>query len=130
MNINFELQKVDAAYINTLVALVEACRAQQVNINEVQFFQNGWRVTFESYEGDAICHDWSYGSPCYFGKHDNDWNRTGDWETIGFPWDRHDVTVHDAGELAFFLHCLNEGLAPWENDPDWDEDLDGENPYD
>ena len=43
---------------------------------------------------------------------------------------RQSVSVHDAGELAFFLHCLNEGLAPWENDPDWDEDLDGENPYD
>lgn len=126
----FELQKVDAAYINSLVALVEACRAQHVNINEVRFFQNGWHVTFENYDGDAVCHDGSYDSPCRFGVHNNDWSSVGSWETMGFPWDYHDVSVHDAGELAFYLRCLNEGLAPWEKDCGWDEDLDGENLYD
>lgn len=116
----FEMNMVDGAYVNTLVDFINACRAQGVEIDKVNTFQNGWLITFEGFNGDAICHDGSYGSPCYYGDmtdaHKNDWSRTGEWETIGFPWDGDDVSVHTSGELAFYLHCLKLGLAPWDNE--------------
>lgn len=67
----FTLRQIDACYINSLVALVNACRANGVHINTVETYQNGFRVTFESYCGDAICHDGSYCNPIsnrYFEK--------------------------------------------------------------
>lgn len=112
----FTLQQVDGAYVNSLVDLVNACRAQNVDINEVRLYQNGWHVTFKGHEhADAICHDGSYGSPCYMAEylgegHDNDWSRSGKWETIGFPWDNNDVSVHDAETLAQMIHALNCGI--------------------
>ena len=120
---HFTPMQIDAAYINTLVELVSACRAQNVEIDKVSTFQGGWHVTFKDHEGaDAICHEGSYGSPCYYCmnvNHQNDWSRSGSWETIGFPWDGDDVSVHDANELAFYLRCLDNGLAPWgENEED------------
>lgn len=105
------LQQIDGAYINALVDLVIECRKNKVKINTVQAYEGGWRVTFEQYNGDAICHDASYGSPYNsFPKknHYNDWNISGFWETIGFPWDNNDVSVHSAEELAFYLRALNE----------------------
>ena len=133
----YEHTPVDAAYVNSLVELVNACRAQAVTINTVYAYQNGWCVTFEGYEGDAICHDGSYGSPCPYWRGDqhlNDWNASGAWETIGFPWDGDDVSTHDAAELAFYIHCLDCGVAPWETDEDEDnipDDVDETNydPY-
>ena len=118
-NMHFTPMQIDAAYINSLVELVNACRAQHVELDKVCAFQGGWHVTFKNHEGaDAICHDHSYGSPRYgafFDKNvpNNDWSRSGSWETIGFPWDGGDVSVHDADELAFYLRCLNNDLAPW-----------------
>lgn len=108
----FTPMQIDAAYINSLVELVNACRAQEVELDTVQTFQGGWRVTFKGYDGDAICHDHSYGSPCYGAffderAHSNDWSRSGSWETIGFPWDHDDVSVHSAEELAANLLILN-----------------------
>ena len=104
---------VDGAYVNSLVELVNNCRVVGVKINTVQTFLNGWRVTFEDFEGDAICHDRSYGSPCSpngaFVNPDNDWYASGMWETIGFPWDNDDVSVHTAFELADLLYELKEG---------------------
>jgi len=124
-NMHFTPMQIDAAYINSLVELVNACRAQQVELDKICAFQGGWHVTFKGHEGaDAICHDNSYGSPRYgafFNKNvpDNDWSRSGKWETIGFPWDNDDVSVHDANELAFYLRCLDNDLAPWdENEED------------
>ena len=117
----FSTKQIDAAYINSLVDLVNACRFRGVEIDKVCHFQNGWHVTFTGHpHADAICHDGSYGSPCYMagylGKgHDNDWSRTGKWETIGFPWDYNDVSVHTAEELAFYLWSLNNGKTPWED---------------
>lgn len=49
-------------------------------------------------------------------KHHNDWSEIGQWETIGFPWDYDDVSMHTAEELAQMLAKLNRG----END--WDEE--------
>ena len=120
----FVLQQIDAAYINSLVDLVNACRYRHVKIDKVCHFQSGWHVTFAGHpHADAICHDGSYGSPCYMAGylgqgHDNDWSRSGSWETIGFPWDYDDVSVHTAEELAFYLWSLDNGKTPWENNED------------
>lgn len=116
--ITFTVQQIDAAYINSLVDLINTCRELGVKIDKVCHFQNGWHVTFTGLpHADAICHDGSYGSPCYMagylGKgHDNDWSRSGSWETIGFPWDYDDVSVHSARALAHMLNAL-------QNDFDW-----------
>lgn len=114
---------VDGAYILALCELVDRCRAHGVKINTVRTFQNGWSVTFENFNNaDAVCHDGSYGSPCYLGDiadtHHNDWSQlTGyRWETIGFPWDNGDVSVHSASELAFYLAELKRGRTNWEED--------------
>lgn len=118
----FSTKQIDAAYINALVDLINACRKFKVELDKVQHFQNGWRVTFKGYSGDAICHDGSYGSPNYAPKYHsettnlNDWEQSGPWETIGFPWDGDDVSVHDALELAAFIASLNDGEAIWEEE--------------
>lgn len=114
---------IDGSYVASLVELVNACRAHGVNINTVQSYQNGWRVTFEDFKGDAICHDGSYGSPYYHDyfnedKYENDFNKTGLWETIDFPWDYDDVSVHTAEELAENLATLKRGENPWKVDED------------
>ena len=100
-NYAFTPRQIDAAYINSLVNLVNICRELNVKLDTVQTFQNGWRVTFEGFEGDAICHDHSYGSPCYGGS---------SWETINFPWDNDDVSVHDAETLVHMIAALRDGL--------------------
>lgn len=113
---------VDGAYVLALCELVDRCHAYGVNINTVQTYQNGWCVTFENFDGDAVCHDGSYGSPCYFGDmmdaHRNDWTKRSGykWETIGYPWDHDDVSVHSASELAFYLAELKRGRTNWEED--------------
>lgn len=121
---DFTMKTIDAAYINSLVDLVNACRENNVEINEVRHFQNGWHVTFTGYpHADAVCHDGSYGSPCPFwlgeNRYKNDWTcHSGLWETIGFPWDYDDVSTHNAQELAHYLAALNRGEAPWKNNED------------
>jgi len=119
----FTPKQIDGAYVNALVDLVNACRANNVEIDKVCHYQNGWHITFAGHpHADAICHDGSYGSPCYMadylGKgHDNDWScRFSKWETIGFPWDYDDVSTHDPEELALYLRGLNEGNTPWEDE--------------
>lgn len=124
----FTLDQIDAAYVNSLVDLINACRMVGVEVDKVCHFQNGWRVTFKGFDGaDAICHDGSYGNPIsnrYFDpdKYHNDWNEHGDWETIGFPWDYDDVSVHSAQELALYISTLKNGANIWERDEDEDED--------
>ncbi len=113
--IAFTNQQIDAAYVNSLVDLVNACRKHNVIIDKVIHYQHGWVVTFEGYKGDAICHSGSYGSPCYGGLYDssiedNDWNNCGSWETIDFPWDNDDVSVHTADCLAKMISALNHGI--------------------
>ena len=113
--IAFINQQIDAAYVNSLVDLINACRKHNVDIDKVAYYQHGWIVTFKGYKGDAICHSGSYGSPCYGGLHDpsredNDWNNCGSWETIDFPWDNDDVSVHTADCLAQMISALNHGI--------------------
>lgn len=117
----FTALPIDAAYVNSLVNLVNACRENNVTIEKVNHYQHGWAVTFKGYEGDAICHSGSYGSPCSMGLYNseierNDWNDCGLWETIGFPWDYGDVSTHTAEELAKMIHKLNMGINEWDNE--------------
>lgn len=121
--IAFTTQWIDAAYINSLVNLINACRALNVKIDKVAHYQHGWIVTFEGFDGDAICHSGSYGSPCYGGLYNsgiehNDWNDCGRWETYGFPWDNGDVSVHSARALAHMIDALRGGFD-WENYEDY-----------
>ena len=112
---------IDAAYINALVELVTACKKYDVKIDSVMSKLGGWIVTFVGYEGDAICHDSSYGSPNYgrFGKKSNDWSKSGPWETYEFPWDNGDVSVHSAEWIAKSIHRLDKGEMYNE---DWEEE--------
>lgn len=112
----FSPKPIDAAYIVALTELVNACRAYHVEIDRVSHFQNGFHVTFKGFtNADAICHDHSYGSPCYGGilddrAHKNDWTiEDVQWETIGFPWDGNDVSVHSSIELAAMISAVNHG---------------------
>ena len=119
LKVDFTPRQIDACYINSLIALVNACRKMHVSIDTIQAYQNGWVVTFENFNGDAICHDGSYGNPIhnrYFetDKHHNDWTEIGEWETIGFPWDGDDVSTHSAEELAAFLAALRDGINIWD----------------
>lgn len=124
----FTPDQIDAMYVNSLVDLINACRVAGVEVDKVCHFQNGWHVTFKGFEGaDAICHDGSYGNPIhnrYFeeNRHHNDWTEYGNWETIGFPWDYGDVSVHSAQELALYISALKNGSNVWERDEDEDED--------
>ena len=69
-DMTFVQQEIDGAYINSLVRLVNACNLMGVELDKVSFYQNGFRVTFKGYDGaDAICHDGSYGSPCYMARY-------------------------------------------------------------
>ena len=117
--IAFINQQVDAAYVNSLVDLINACRENHVAIDKVAYYQHGWCVTFKGHNGDAICHSGSYGSPCRMGLYipeveRNDWNNSGRWETINFPWDHDDVSVHSADTLAAMIAALNRG-DNWED---------------
>lgn len=107
----FTAKQIDAAYINTLVDFINACRENDVKIDTVKHFQNGWHITFvDCLHADAICHDGSYGSPYRFPEpHQNDWNHSGEWETIGFPWDGDDVSVHSSEELAQMIADYQRG---------------------
>ena len=115
----FTRQPIDAAYINTLVDFIIVCRKFDVKIDTVSHYMHGWLVTFEGFEGDAICHNGSYGSPCWGGMYHpeverNDWNNySGRWETIGFPWDGEDVSVHSGNALAHMIAALRDGQN-WE----------------
>jgi hypothetical protein len=125
--IAFTNQQVDAAYVNSLVDLVNACRENHVAIDKVAYYQHGWSVTFKGHDGDAICHSGSYGSPCYGGLYNpemerNDWNNSGRWETIGFPWDGGDISVHYATHLAHMIGMLNRGEEYNESWEEWEED--------
>lgn len=115
---------IDAAYINALVDFITACREYKVKLDTVHHFQNGWLITFVGCAGDAICHDGSYGSPNYApnfypeSTNQNNWSDcSGVWETIGFPWDGDDVSVHSPAELAKMIGDYQRGEY---HEEDWE----------
>ncbi len=94
---NFEQQNIPVDRVYSLTRLVSACEKNNVGLENVVFFQNGFQVLFEDMPGDAVLHDYSYG------------NKACMWETIGFPWDCSDVSVHEAETLAKMLGALKTG---------------------
>lgn len=88
---------LDRERVESLYQLMRACDTLIVRVRDIQYFMNGFRVTFEDWKGDAILHDGSYGHGAY------------EWETIGFPWDGDDVSVHSPKDLAFLLHSYKYG---------------------
>lgn len=73
-----------------LAKLLHGCSVYNIDIIAVKFLQRGFGVVFNDH-ADAILHDNSYG------RHKLS------WETIGFPWDYDDVSVHTTEELIELL---------------------------
>ena len=94
---DFSRKGIPLIRVFALAELITECQILGVKIKNVFFFQNGFQVYFENCDGDAIIHDNSYG--CSYGL----------WETFRFPWDDHDVTVHDSKELAKLVSELQKG---------------------
>ncbi len=100
--VSFCRQEIPLERVMSLTELVKACEANKVEISKVHFFQNGFQVLFADLPGDAILHDGSCG------------RKFGMWETIGYPWDYNDVSVHEPDVLAKMLAALKSGK-------DWQE---------
>lgn len=97
----FERVSLNKERTFALAELLTACEANNVNVKEIAFFQNGFQVLFENIKGDAILHDGSYGrSQCL-------------WETYNFPWDVGDVSVLKAEVVAKRVSALQNG-GDWE----------------
>lgn len=96
----FTAHSVNIGRVLALAELLNECARLKVEIEEVGAFQNGYIVCFKGHENaDAILHDNSYG------------HNVNMWETMGFPWDDDDVSVHDAKSLARLVYRLNHHLA-------------------
>lgn len=111
----FSRKPIDAAYVLALTELVNACSKYDVELDTVSLLLNGFHVTFKDFpNADAICHDGSYGSPNYGAMRNNSYTNEWYiedilWETIGFPWDGDDVSVHTGEELAKMIRALKDG---------------------
>ena len=91
-----------------LAELLMSCKYLGVGVKAVKYYLRGFLVEFEGYEGNAVLHDGSYGRQSFM------------WETIDFPWDGDDVSVHTSHQLAHMLCALNKG-EPWEPYAEMDE---------
>lgn len=96
----YNRHEIDRARVYSLATLITCCAQAGITLSKVYSFMGGFQVVFEGFEelGDAILHDGSYG------------NKSCWWETIGFPWDNGDVSVHAPDELACMLYALKNGL--------------------
>ena len=93
----FQKFEIPMERVGALVELINECKENEVKIDKISVYQCGFLVEFGVPGEDAVCHESSYG------------HESGYWETIGFPWDNDDVSVHSAKELAkllfgFFLY--------------------------
>lgn len=91
-----------------LAELLMTCKYLDVDVKAVKYYMRGFLVEFEGHEGNAILHDGSYGRNSFM------------WETIDFPWDGDDVSVHTSHQLAHMLCALNKGES-WEPYAEMDE---------
>ena len=93
---------IDPIRANSLAHLIFHCNNLGVEIDKVIFYQNGFTVTFKGYpHADVVIHDNSYG------------HESGLWESVGFPWDYDDVSVHTSAQIANMIYELN-------HDEDWE----------
>ena len=96
MNNNNSYPHINQVYINGLIELINACGKYHVGVDSIITFNNGYCVTFIGHnDADAILHDGSRGKT------------KGHWETMGFPWDKGDISVHSAEELSRLIAELN-----------------------
>ena len=98
---NFTRLPINLTRAEALAELLTACKEEEVEIENLFFFQNGFQIMFKGIEGDAIIHDGSYG------------RNFGLWETYKMPWDCDDVSVLEADVLAKRLGALKRG-EDWE----------------
>lgn len=99
--VHFIPMEIDAAYVNTLVNLINACRKEGVEINTVYHFQSGWYVTFKGFDdADAICHDHSYGSPNYMTAFLGKIRTTGYAKANGKQWVFHGIRIMRASAFT------------------------------
>lgn len=97
MKILDTIKPINPKYVTALADFITECRNYDIK-TEVRPYCNGFIVIFpEIGMGDAICHDGSYG------------NEQSLWETMGFPWDDEDVSVHESKCLVHMLATLKEG---------------------
>lgn len=97
----FHRQEIPVDRVMSLAALASRLENEDVKINKVFLYQNGFQILFKDIPGDAIIHDGSYAS---------DW---GYFETIGMPWNNGDVSVHSPKILSRMLGALKRG-EDWE----------------
>jgi len=83
-------------YVKALSELLEWCNILNVEIESVHAYMYGFRVTFKGVDGDAICHENSYGHPEY-------------WESYKMPWDEDDVSTNTAQELVRKIAAMLSG---------------------
>lgn len=98
---------------NSLAHLIYHCENIGVMIDKIIFYQNGFTVTFRGYpHADVVIHDNSYG------------HESGLWESVGFPWDYDDVSVHSSYQIASMINALKYGddWKLYENCDDEDDD--------
>ena len=77
--------------VTTLANLIHLCNIFNISVCDIFFIHNGFAITFENWDGDAVLHKYSMGN-----KHNM-------WETMGFPWDSNDVSAHTTEELIRLL---------------------------
>lgn len=94
---NLTAVPIKSEYIDALVDLHNQCNQRGVSFSNVTFFQNGFCVTFENIDGDAVMHDGTTPYRGYF------------WETMGMPWDYDDISLHSSIGLAQLLAAYLHG---------------------
>ena len=93
--------EINEQYFDGVNELLGWCRRCGVKVQSIRYHYHGFQVMFEGIEGDAILHDGSYG------------NKRNHWETMGMPWDKDDISVHDAYTLVHMIATYLEG-EDWE----------------
>lgn len=74
-------------YMERINIIADECFARGIPFHVHQIFE-GWQITFPWCEGDVACHDGTYGA------------HSGYVESLGFPWDRGDVSVMKPKKMA------------------------------
>ena len=90
-----DIMDLDVERTKSLSDLLFYCKLENVEINKVRLYKQGYLVEFKGVPGNAILHNGSYGKTSYL------------WETMEMPWDNKDVSVHSAEVLAHLLGALS-----------------------
>ena len=99
--VKFVNQTINLDRLKTLIKLFNECEKNEIVITRTSYYLNGFSVSFEGMDGDAILHDNSKGQSLCL------------WETIGMPWDRDNVSVHGTCSLVRMLKACKD-KEDWE----------------